>query len=91
MAAAPDLAEAQETLGNLLARRGDWARATVCYRKALIANPQFGRAHLGLGTALAATRDIEGARAQLQQAAGDADPAIRQEAAELLKALGTVH
>ena len=91
VAAAPDLAEAQETLGNLLARRGDWARATVCYRKALDINPQFGRAHLGLGTALAATRDIVGARAQLQLAVGDADPAVRQEAAELLKALGTVH
>ncbi len=91
VAAAPDLAEAQETLGNLLARRGDWARATVCYRKALSTNPQFGRAHLGLGTALAATRDIEGARAQLQQAVGDADPAVRQEATELLKALGAGH
>ena len=91
VAAAPDLAEAQETLGNLLARRGDWAGAAARYRNALRTNPQFGRAHLGLGTALAATRDLEGARAQLQLAVGDADPAVRQEAAELLKALGTVH
>ena len=44
-----------------------------------------------VGTNRKPTRDIEGARAQLQQAVGDADPAVRQEAAELLKALGTVH
>ena len=91
VAIAPDLAEAHEMLGNLLARRGLWTRAQICYRDALRAKPQFGRAHLGLGTALAATGDIAGARAQLQLAAGDSGPGVRQEAAELLQALGKVH
>ena len=87
VAAAPDFAEAQETLGSLHARRGDWASAAASYRQALRAKPQFGRAHLGLGTALAATRNLTGARAELQLALNDADPAVRQEAEELLRAI----
>ena len=41
---------------ELLARRGEWMRAANSYRTALRVKPQFGRAHLGLGTALAAMR-----------------------------------
>ena len=89
IAAQPDFAEAQETLGNLFARRREWARAAGAYRQALKAKPQFGRAHLGLGTALAAQRDLAQARTHLREAANDPDPAVRQEAAELLKALET--
>jgi tetratricopeptide (TPR) repeat protein len=84
----PIFAEAHETMGSLLARKGDWVRAARSYRNALQLKPQFGRAHLGLGTALAASRDLAGAQSELQLAANDADPAVRQEAAELLQAIG---
>jgi Flp pilus assembly protein TadD len=81
----PDFAEAQAILGDLYARRNDWVRATQCYREALRTQPQFGRAHLGLGTALLATRNLDGARTHLMQAAQDSNPAIRQEAMEMLQ------
>ncbi|MBI1788855.1 MAG: hypothetical protein HYR60_15050, partial [Acidobacteria bacterium] len=55
--------------------------------EALRAQPEFGRAQLGLGTALAALGDFTGARAHLGKAASNANPAVRQEAAELLQAL----
>ena len=83
----PDFAEAQAILGDLYARRNDWGRATERYREALRTQPQFGRAHLGLGTALLATRNLDGARTHLTQAAQDSDPAIRQEALEILHQL----
>lgn len=91
LAADPAKAEAHEIMGSLLARRGDWTRAANSYRTALRAQPQFGRAHLGLGTALAAMRDVAGARAELQLAANDSDASVREEAADLLRTLGTVH
>ncbi|MFN0169521.1 MAG: tetratricopeptide repeat protein [Bryobacteraceae bacterium] len=84
----PGFAEALEILGNLYARRGAWQPAIRRYQEALRARPGFGRAHLGLGTALAATRDVLGARSHLTQAASDPDPAVRQEAQELLAMVG---
>jgi tetratricopeptide (TPR) repeat protein len=91
VAAQPELAEPHEMLGNLFARRGDWSRAANSYRQALRIKPQYGRAHLGLGTALAALRDLDGARRHLRVAATDADADISAEAAEILKAMGTIH
>ncbi len=87
LAADPASAEAQETMGSLLARRADWRRAISFYRKALRSRPDFPRAQLGLGTALAATNDFNESRTQLQSAANSADPAVKQEAAELLRML----
>lgn len=83
----PNFAEAHEVQGNLRARKGDWRRAVDSYRQALRLRPGFGRARVGLGLALAATGDLEGARAQLAQAASDPDISVRSEAADLLASL----
>jgi hypothetical protein len=53
----------------------------------LSAQPGFARAELGLGTVLAAQRDLSGARTHLERAAASTDAAVRQEAAELLAEL----
>ncbi len=87
LADAPNLAEAHESLGNLCGRRGDWRGAATHYQKALAAKPGFDRAQLGLGTALAALGDVSGARTYLTQAAASQEPAVRAEAAEILKAI----
>ena len=83
----PDFADAQAILGDLYSRREQWSLAMPCYRAALRVKPDSGRAHLGLGTALAATRDAAGAREHLAQAAQDPNPEVRQEAQELLRQL----
>jgi tetratricopeptide (TPR) repeat protein len=83
----PDFAEAQAILGDLYARRGAWQKAIPHYREALRVQPNSGRANLGLGTALAATRDAAGARPYLTRAAQDPSPEVKQEAQELLKQL----
>jgi predicted CXXCH cytochrome family protein len=83
----PDFAPVQEMLGSLAARRGDWRRALRHYQEAVRVQPDFGRGHLGLGTALAALHDLTAARQHLSKAAADPDPAVRQDAAELLQAI----
>lgn len=83
----PGLAEAREILGNLYARRGDWRRAMSEYREALRVRPDFARAQLGLGTALGATGDFHAASRELAKAAASSDPAVSQEALELLRTL----
>jgi tetratricopeptide (TPR) repeat protein len=81
----PSNAAAWELLGNLAARRRGWPEAAGHFRRALSALPGFARAELGLGTVLAAQRDLLGARQHLERAAASADPAVRQEALELLR------
>ncbi|MDX1981538.1 MAG: tetratricopeptide repeat protein [Bryobacteraceae bacterium] len=83
----PGFAQAREMLGNLYAIRGAWGEAAAQYREALKTAPGFGRAKLGLGTALVASGDAAGARRYLSEAAQDADPAVRQEAVDLLTRL----
>jgi predicted CXXCH cytochrome family protein len=84
---APDFADVLAILGDLYARRGAWPQAIGRYREALRSKPQLGRAHLGLGTALAENHDLAGAREHLNVAAQDADPGVRQEAQEILRQL----
>ena len=84
VALAPQLPQPREMLGNLYARRKQFALATQQYREAIRLDPGFGRAHLGLAIAAASMGDLRTARAELQQAAASPDPAISQDARELL-------
>ena len=77
----------RDLLGNLYAAGRQWREAVILYRETLKMNPGFPRAQLGLGTALGAMNDFAGARIYLTQAAQSADPAVRAEAAELLRTL----
>jgi len=81
----PQLAEAHEMLGNLLARKGQAQGALQHYQEALRIRPEYGRAHLNLGAALAALGDVAGAAEHLRKAAGSAEPAVREDALQLLK------
>jgi Flp pilus assembly protein TadD len=83
----PNLAEAHELLGNLLARKGEVEGALREYREALRARPEFSRAHLALGSALALTGDVSGATAHLRQAAAGCDTTVRREALQILQQL----
>ena len=85
--AAPAFAEGHAMLGDLYARRREWRLAIEQYQAALGSQPQLGRARLGLGIALGASGDFMGARSHLQQAVNDANPSVRQEAAEILRSL----
>ena len=87
VALAPTLPQPHEMLGNLYARKKDWPRAARQYREALRLDPNFGRAHLGLAMATASQGDFATARKHLQQAAASRDPAISQDARELLQSL----
>jgi predicted CXXCH cytochrome family protein len=84
---APGMAEAHEGLGNLSGRQRDWAGAARHYQNALRARPGFDRALLGLGTAFGMMGNAGVARAYLRQAAQSGNPAVRGEAADLLRAL----
>ncbi len=87
VALAPTLPQPHEMLGNLYARNKDWPRAARHYREALRLDPRFGRAHLGLAMATASQGDFATARKNLQEAAASPDPAISQDARELLQSL----
>jgi hypothetical protein len=52
--------------------------------------PESGRAHLGLGSALVAVGDLAGAIPHLEKAAADSDPAVREAAAQTLPSVGKV-
>ena len=79
------LAEAHELLGNLLARKGQAGPALAHYRAALRIRPEFDRAHLSLGAALAALNDRPQALVHLRKAAASTDAAVRDEARQLLQ------
>lgn len=78
---------ARDLLGNLYMAQRNFGAAAAAYQEALRRDPQFGRAQIGLGTALGAMNDWAGARRYLGQAAQSVDPAIRGEAVELLNSL----
>ncbi|MBI2689249.1 MAG: tetratricopeptide repeat protein [Acidobacteria bacterium] len=83
----PNNLNSRDLLGNLYAAARLWREAAVLYRETLKLNPSFPRAQLGLGTALGALNDFNGARLYLRQAAESPDPAVRAEAADLLRSL----
>ena len=65
------------------------AQAALChYREAVRIQPESGRGHPGLGSALATTGDLAGAVPHLQKAAAGSDPAAREGAAQILRQLG---
>ncbi len=84
----PKLVDAHVLLGDLLIAKGQAQVALEHYREALRIQPEFGRAHLGLGSALVAVGDLTGAVPHLQKAAADADPAVREAAAQALRQMG---
>ncbi len=84
---APKDLEALDLLGNLYMAGRDFQAAAGQYRAALAVNPAYGRAQLGLGTALGAMNDFVGARKYLSLAANGVDAGVKAEAAELLGSL----
>jgi Tfp pilus assembly protein PilF len=81
----PNFAAAHELLGSLLSRKLQMADATREYRRAVELQPDFSRAQLDLGLALAAEGDLTGAADHLRRAAAAHDPAIAQRAAQALQ------
>jgi len=81
-------AEAHELLGTVFGAKGQPDRAIDHYREALRIQPQFSRAQLHLGEALADKGDTAGAVTFLRKAAESSEPAIRREALDLLRKLG---
>jgi tetratricopeptide (TPR) repeat protein len=81
----PGFADAHVLLGDLLMARQQVHEAAPHYREALRITPESSRAHLGLGAALRAAGDLEDAISHLKRAAAGADPAIREQAAEMLR------
>ncbi len=79
---------AQELVGRLLEIEGKAPEAVAHFREAIRQRPNFGQAHLSLGTALARQGDRAGAEAEFRIAQADADPQVRQAAASGLAALG---
>jgi predicted CXXCH cytochrome family protein len=86
-----NLPEAHELLGNLQHSQGQTDQAVREYQEALRLRPDFARAHLDLGIALAEKGDARAAAEHLRQAAGSPDPAVRQPALEVLKRLANRH
>jgi len=84
----PDMAEAHELLGGLLAGRRQLAEAAHEYGEAIRLKPEFARAHLDLARVLAAGGDMPGAIEQLRKAAAGSDPQVAQLAAQALQRLG---
>jgi tetratricopeptide (TPR) repeat protein len=84
----PNMAEAHELLGGLLARKRQLAEAAREYNEALRLRPDFDRAHLDLATVLAAQGDMPGAVQHLRAAAVGRDPRVAQQASAALQRLG---
>ena len=63
---------------------GQPARAMEHYREAVRIRPDFGRANLSLGAALADSGDRAGGLPYLQKAAKSDDPVVRKEALDIL-------
>jgi len=81
-------AEGHDLMGNIFAMKGNVKSAVEHYREAIRIRPEFTRAHLDLGAALADSGDVAGALPYLQKAAGSQDAVVRQEAAQILRELG---
>ena len=85
----PGFADAHLLLGDLLMARQQPEAAAPHYTEALRGRPDSARAQFGLGAALASTGDRAGAVTHLRQAAVGTDAGIREQAAELLRQLGS--
>jgi predicted CXXCH cytochrome family protein len=79
---------AHEVLGGLLEAEGKTPEAISHYKEAILLRPDFGKAHLDLGAALARKGDRAGAAAEFRVAQSDPDPQIREMAITGLAAVG---
>jgi tetratricopeptide (TPR) repeat protein len=79
---------AHEVLGGLLEAEGKIPEAVSHYQEALRLQPDFGKAHVDLGTALARKGDRAAAAAEFRVALSDPDPQIREMATAGLAAVG---
>jgi tetratricopeptide (TPR) repeat protein len=84
----PNLAEAHELLGGLLARGKDMDAALLHYREAVRLKPEFSRAQFDLAAALSATGHAAEAKLHFREAAKSADPRIATLAAQALRQMG---
>ena len=84
----PNMPEAHELLGGLLAGKRLFSDAAHEYAEAIRIKPDFGRAHLDLARVLVAQGDTAGAVQQLREAARDPDPQVAQVARKALQSIG---
>lgn len=84
----PDMAEAHELLGGLLAGKRQLPEAEREYKEAVRLKPDFSRAQLDLARVLAAEGDLDAAIAHLREAAAGPDPEVAKLASEALRRLG---
>ncbi|MGH9663125.1 MAG: tetratricopeptide repeat protein, partial [Bryobacteraceae bacterium] len=84
----PNLPEAHDLLGTLLEQKGRVEDGIREYREALRLRPDFSRAQLDLGVAYAQQGNTADAAGYLRQAAQSPDPAIRQQASQILRQIG---
>jgi predicted CXXCH cytochrome family protein len=87
----PALAEAHDILGSLFRNEGRLDAAVQEYREAVRVRPQFSRAYLDLGIALAESGNMNGAAEELRRAAAGSDPAVKQQATQVLQQIGKQH
>ena len=80
-----DDAKGRDVLGNILLAKGQTAGALEQFRKAVRLAPEFARANLDLGSALANSGDIAAARPYLRKAAESRYVWIRDEAQKLFE------
>ena len=84
----PKLVDAHMLLGDLLMAKGQAQVALEHYREVVRLQPDSGKARLGLGMALVAVGDLNGAVPHLRKAASDSTPAVREAAVQVLRQLG---
>jgi predicted CXXCH cytochrome family protein len=84
----PNMAEAHELLGGLLAGKRLLSEAAHEYAEAIRLKPDFARAHLDLARVLVAQGDTAGAIEQLRKAAAGSDPQVAQIASRALQGIG---
>jgi predicted CXXCH cytochrome family protein len=83
----PNLVEPHELLGGLYVRKNNLSEAAREYSAALALKPDLARAHLRLGTVLAAQGEKEGAAAHFREAAKGSDSAVARQAEQALEGL----
>jgi tetratricopeptide (TPR) repeat protein len=86
--AEPDMAEAHELLGGLLAGKRQLPEAEREHAEAVRLKPGFARAQLDLARVLAAEGKLGAAIAHLREAAAGSDPQVAQLASQALRRLG---
>lgn len=85
--AGPNLAEAHELLGGLLARKKETDASLAEFRDAVRLKPEFGRAQLDLAATLAGKGDTAEAILHFREAAKSADPRVAEPAKSALRRL----